>query len=43
MSCTSLNLYWNDAVAHACAATGSIDLWGGGGGGYATDSPNLVN
>ena len=32
MSCTSLNLYWNDAVVHACAATGSIDLLGGGGG-----------
>ena len=33
MSCTSLNLYWNDAVVHACAATGSIDLLGGWGGG----------
>ena len=41
MSCTSLNLYKNDAVVHACAVCNwQYRLIGGGG--YASDSPKLV-
>ena len=41
VSCTSLNLYKNDAVVHACAVC-SWQYRLIGGGGYASDSPTLV-